>query len=428
MPAPAIEVENLGKRYFLGENTSHRRLAHAIVPWLRQRNTREFWALRNVSFTVEQGETVGIIGRNGAGKSTLLKVLSRITAPSEGRARVRGRVGTLLEVGTGFHPELTGRDNIFLSGTILGLSYREVGRRFDEIVAFAEVEEFIDTPVKRYSSGMYVRLAFAVAMFLDPDILIVDEVLAVGDLGFQRKSVGRLEDASRKEGRTVLFVSHTMPAIRKFCRRVVVFDHGRVTFDGATGDGIEHYTKSIAESFDLTTVGLSDRLQRTSGAARFTKLEALDAGGENRWSFRTGETVVFRLEFETFRAIKQLGIIFQLSAVKDEIANLPEFVVTRLREAISHKQIHAGHRGTLEIVFRHLKLRPGEFRLYVLLGDIDGEMFCDVIDENVGLPHLTIKSDALNGHEKLGVVSLDYEFRIRAGDHLTGAVERIDSV
>ncbi len=196
MSNSSIDAVGLGKRYMLGENTSRSRLRQAfgaLLPGRAWREEQELWALRDVSFSVTQGEAVGIIGRNGAGKSTLLKLLSRITQPTEGHARLRGRLGTLLEVGTGFHPELSGRDNVFMSGSILGMPRAEVARKFDEIVAFAEVEKFIDTPVKRYSSGMYVRLAFAVASFLEPEILIVDEVLAVGDAAFQRKSLGRLE-------------------------------------------------------------------------------------------------------------------------------------------------------------------------------------------------------------------------------------------
>lgn len=190
--------------------------------------SEDFWALKNVSFEVKPGEVVGIIGRNGAGKSTLLKILSRITEPTEGRVHIKGRVASLLEVGTGFHPELTGRENIFLNGAILGMSRAEIRKKFDEIVAFAEVEKFLDTPVKRYSSGMYVRLAFAVAAHLEPEILIVDEVLAVGDAEFQKKCLGKMEEVSRKQGRTVLFVSHNLGAIRTLCSLGVVLRSGRV--------------------------------------------------------------------------------------------------------------------------------------------------------------------------------------------------------
>jgi lipopolysaccharide transport system ATP-binding protein len=228
-----ISVENLSKRYLIGRNVQKGDgLRHALEGALRaplammNRNerrknakTEEFWAVRDLSLKVSKGEMLGIIGRNGAGKSTLLKLLSRITEPTTGRIRLRGRVASLLEVGTGFHPELTGRENIFLNGSILGMTRAEIKRRFDEIVAFAEIDKFLDTPVKRYSSGMYVRLAFAVAAHLEPEILIVDEVLAVGDAEFQKKCLGKMGDVSTKEGRTVILVSHQMPAIQNLCTR-----------------------------------------------------------------------------------------------------------------------------------------------------------------------------------------------------------------
>ncbi|MES2309615.1 MAG: ABC transporter ATP-binding protein [Verrucomicrobiota bacterium] len=202
--------------------------------------TEEFWALNDISFQVRQGEVLGVIGRNGAGKSTLLKVLSRITEPTHGRVRISGRISSLLEVGTGFHPELTGRENIYLNGTILGMNRKEIRRKFDEIVAFSEIEKFIDTPVKRYSSGMYVRLAFAVAAHLEPEILIIDEVLAVGDAQFQKKCLGKMKAVSG-EGRTVLFVSHSMPTITSLCSRAILLDGGRIVAEGNPSDVVVHY-------------------------------------------------------------------------------------------------------------------------------------------------------------------------------------------
>jgi len=233
-----IEVQNLAKRYRLGETTTamRDRLAALLHPHRKRvqnggchddEKQCELWALRGISFSVEPGEVIGIIGRNGAGKSTLLKILSRITEPTSGTARLRGRVASLLEIGTGFHPDLTGRENIFLNGTILGMSRAEIQRKFDEIVAFAEIDRFLDTPVKRYSSGMYVRLAFAIAAHLEPEILIVDEVLAVGDVQFQRKCSGQMS-AVAAQGRTVLFVSHNMVAVRTLCSRANLLSNGRV--------------------------------------------------------------------------------------------------------------------------------------------------------------------------------------------------------
>src|SRR5476649_1536253 len=248
MSDTVIRVENIGKRYQLahqaarGQRSNYKRFSDVLIhaakaplSWLKAKhsepgttNTKEdFWALRDVSFEVKRGEVVGIIGRNGAGKSTLLKILSRITEPTKGRVHIKGRVASLLEVGTGFHPELTGRENIFLNGAILGMSRAEIRRRFDEIVGFAEIEKFLDTPVKRYSSGMYVRLAFAVAAHLEPEILVVDEVLAVGDADFQKKCIGKLSEVGGS-GRTVLFVSHNMHTVERLCNRLLVLEGGRV--------------------------------------------------------------------------------------------------------------------------------------------------------------------------------------------------------
>ena len=248
MSLPIIEVRNLAKRYSLGAigATSLREEASRLWDRVRGRphpDAREFWALRDVSFDIQAGEVVGVIGRNGAGKSTLLKILSRITEPTSGSARLRGRVASLLEVGTGFHPELTGRENVFLNGAILGMTRSEVRKKFDEIVAFAEVEQFIDTPVKRYSSGMYVRLAFAVAAHLEPEILILDEVLAVGDASFQKKCLGKMDEVSRTDGRTVLFVSHNMAAIKQLTTRCVYLAHGVVAAVDRTNIVLDRFAR-----------------------------------------------------------------------------------------------------------------------------------------------------------------------------------------
>lgn len=256
---PIIRGDNVGKRYTLSRRHDGRAPAHMTLREVLAQQARglglrlrgrerpvventqeEFWALRDVSFEVKRSEVLGIIGRNGAGKSTLLKILSRITEPTTGRIELDGRVASLLEVGTGFHPELTGRENVYLNGSILGMTRTEIRRKFDEIVAFSEVEKFLETPVKRYSSGMYMRLAFAVAAHLEPDILIIDEVLAVGDSTFQEKCLGKMREVSRG-GRTVLFVSHNMVAVRHLCSRVCVLQHGRLAFSGPTDQGLSHY-------------------------------------------------------------------------------------------------------------------------------------------------------------------------------------------
>ena len=260
MSDTVIQVENLGKKYIIGHQQPDRSSRYVALRDVVADGTRnliqriknpfknlptptreEFWALKNVSFEVKQGECVGIIGRNGAGKSTLLKILSRITEPTEGRVKIRGRVASLLEVGTGFHPELTGRENIYLNGAILGMMRSEIRRKFDEIVDFAEVEKFLDTPVKHYSSGMYVRLAFAVAAHLEPEILIVDEVLAVGDAAFQKKCLGKMGDVATKEGRTVLFVSHNTGAVRQLCSKAVWLDCGYIKHCGQVEKAISYY-------------------------------------------------------------------------------------------------------------------------------------------------------------------------------------------
>jgi lipopolysaccharide transport system ATP-binding protein len=242
----AISARGVGKRYRIGVQQRYKSLRDTLVAAVKRpfrnggANPGSFWALDDVSFEVKRGEAIGLIGRNGAGKSTLLKILSRITEPTTGRVEVEGRVGSLLEVGTGFHPELTGRENIFLNGAILGMKRAEIVRKFDEIVAFSEVEKFLDTPVRHYSSGMYTRLAFAVAAHLEPEILVVDEVLAVGDAAFQRKCLGKMSDVT-SEGRTVIFVSHNMGAINRLCQSVVWLDKGRIVEQGATGDVVAHY-------------------------------------------------------------------------------------------------------------------------------------------------------------------------------------------
>lgn len=289
MSTPIISVENLSKSYLVGHRTERggaftylalrdvlaqemRNAARKAVDVVRGRQVvqgdsfEEFWALRDVNFEVQQGEVLGIIGRNGAGKSTLLKLLSRITAPTRGRIILRGRVASLLEVGTGFHPELTGRENIYLNGAILGMSRAEIRKKFDEIVAFAEIEQFLDTPVKRYSSGMYVRLAFAVAAHLEPEILIVDEVLAVGDAEFQKKCLGKMDDVSRREGRTVLFVSHNLAAMAQLANRAVLLQKGSAVFDGPVSTALSTYLSERREQ--PVYVSLHDESHKTPYVAR----------------------------------------------------------------------------------------------------------------------------------------------------------------
>ena len=315
----AIRVERLGKRYRIGArqpraNTRFGRLKNlAASPldylWstLRAPSADEIlWALKDVSFEVKKGEVVGIIGRNGAGKSTLLKILARITEPTEGFAEINGRVGSLLEVGTGFHPQLTGRENIYLNGAILGMRKAEMDRQFDEIVAFAEIDKFMDTPVKRYSSGMYVRLAFAVAAHLEPEILLVDEVLAVGDAAFQKKCLGKIGEVA-EGGRTVLFVSHNMVAVSNLCNKSVVLKNGRILFSGKTYDAISHYKGTIKPTkgnYDLTDI----ESRTGTGNLRFIRYSIEDKEGNNTHYAVSGQKVIINLFYTSSTNLNNVNV------------------------------------------------------------------------------------------------------------------------
>jgi lipopolysaccharide transport system ATP-binding protein len=319
MSLPAIEVSGLSKRYVIQHESRHDSLRDTLHHsarklWRRLRwgtgfETEEFMALNDVSFTVQPGEVVGIIGRNGAGKSTLLKILSRITEPTAGKVTIRGRVGSLLEVGTGFHPELTGRENIFLNGAILGMHRSHIERKFDEIVAFAEVERFLDTPVKRYSSGMYVRLAFAVAAHLEPEILIVDEVLAVGDAAFQKKCLGKIGNVA-KEGRTVLFVSHNLRAVRQLCSRALLLEKGSLARQGPVNALLGSYVQSMEDGTPLSVPGPTPDLLERAYTTAF-RLETLDGGGLSL--VRVGESWRVRLRIAVCRPMKNFVASIGLS-------------------------------------------------------------------------------------------------------------------
>ena len=327
MSENAIIVQNLSKRYLIGHRFSSRykytalrdvigreirnftRKAADVVRGrqvVQGDEVEEFWALRDVSFEVKQGEVLGIIGRNGAGKSTLLKILSRITEPTEGRVLLQGRTSSLLEVGTGFHPELTGRENIHLNGAILGMTQREIRKKFDEIVAFAEVEKFLDTPVKHYSSGMYVRLAFAVAAHLEPEILIVDEVLAVGDAEFQKKCLGKMGDVSRREGRTVLFVSHNMEAVLKLCTRGIFFELGHIRALGDVKAVIPEYLHR--QSFSPRVIDLSNRTRGDYCAGNALLITASPSDEDRNWSLPFGQPFDFNLAINVEPSVSQVEV------------------------------------------------------------------------------------------------------------------------
>jgi len=367
----AIHAAGLAKSYQIARalrKQPYRTLQEEVVAlpgnlWKRARgrsNAMEtFWALENVSFDVTEGEVVGIIGRNGAGKSTLLKILSRITQPTHGRAEIFGRVGALLEVGTGFHPELTGRENIFLSGAILGMRKAEIARQFDAIVDFAEVEQFIDTPIKRYSSGMYTRLAFAVAAHLEPEILLVDEVLAVGDASFQKKCLGKMEDVAG-EGRTVFFVSHNTQAVRQLCSRGILLEHGRIVADGPTDSTLGIYNQRLREMrVDAETGVNNPENRRGSGAVRFTAVSVEDVSGAERYSFDMGDTVRFRLSIAINTTMRGLAVVVALRS------GMSRELVTSARHVITSDTVLPGTASTVVIELPDIYIRPGEYPLYL---------------------------------------------------------------
>ncbi|MHB9035619.1 MAG: ABC transporter ATP-binding protein [Armatimonadota bacterium] len=354
MSSPIIEVENIGKLYRIGSGKKGgSSMRDEVARWLspsRRRARAEqsmFWALDDVSFRVQEGDAVGIIGRNGAGKSTLLKVLSQITPPTRGKITMRGRVASLLEVGTGFHPELTGRENVYLNGAILGMTRGEISRKFDAIVAFAEVERFLDTPVKRYSSGMYVRLAFAVAAHLEAEILVVDEVLAVGDSTFQQKCLDKMGDVT-KRGRTVLFVSHNMSAVDTLCSRAVLIDAGRVVADGKAGEVIGNYLQSMRGAVSMA---LADRTDRSGkGGIRFYDIEV-----EEHENGESGTDIIIRASVASsyshsvrarlalsIRTVNEVGLISCDSLLKGETYVIPGSCKSKLACRICSPPLNQG--------------------------------------------------------------------------------------
>lgn len=360
-----IKVEHISKSYILQHQqreqfTAFREvLVHNFKNIFSKKNAEKtlqselFWALKDVSFEVKQGDRVGIIGRNGAGKSTLLKILSRITEPTSGKVSMKGRVASLLEVGTGFHPELTGRENIFLNGSILGMSKVEIKKKFDEIVAFAEIEKFLDTPVKRYSSGMYVRLAFAVAAHLEPEILIVDEVLAVGDLQFQRKCLGKMDEVSRNHGRTILFVSHNMEAIQKLCTEGILLQQGAILAQGELSRVISKYIEVNPGSQAVFDIKLPDDAELKPGYAYRVQIEnergeaVAEVAVGKPWQVR----IYFKLNKKTEHFIIGLGLLTSLDMA--------------LRTSWSEAKDYDA--GAYEVVFRNndIMLSPAQYKLVV---------------------------------------------------------------
>lgn len=379
----AIRAENISKRFRLGmrEEISDS-LVGSVMKWAKTplRNLRKLrslshfsdmnspdilWALKDLSLDIKRGEVIGIIGKNGAGKSTLLKILSRITDPSSGQVEIFGRVSSLLEVGTGFHPELTGRENVYLNGTILGMKKREIDRKFAEIVEFAGVSRFIETPVKRYSSGMMVRLAFAVAAHLEPEILIVDEVLAVGDAQFQQKSIGKMQDVAHSSGRTVLFVSHNMGSIERLCERVVVMDEGKIVMIADPKTAIREYLKRCSATHSGTNIQKLPR--QGDGEIRFTSFEFRNELNETVQSGLSGRDLLFALGYETKRGSVSGKITVGLSV--HSLGGEPLFVVFNYHTGKIFSS--AGSSGEFCCRIRRLPLNAGRYVVHARV-EIDG--------------------------------------------------------
>ena len=367
-----IRVENLGKKYQIRHQnnpsayTLRDKLTRGVKSLTKSRvqsPTEEFWALDNLSFEVKRGDRLGIIGHNGAGKSTLLKILSRITEPTTGRITLKGRVASLLEVGTGFHPELTGRENIYLNGAILGMGKGEIRRKFEEIVAFAEVEKFLDTPVKRYSSGMYVRLAFAVAAHLEPEILIVDEVLAVGDARFQQKCLGKMGDISQQEGRTVLFVSHAMASVQRLCTRALWLDKGHLKEDGEVSQVAQQYLAHTTTSSEAQDNLLEyPRSSNHQSDLRFRQCLLLNGEGKPNSTLGLGEPFSVYLEAISQESYQQISVMVGINAVDQ----------TRITTAVSGEvgqlfSVSPNAPLKLTLSFEKLMLVPGNYSLSIAL-------------------------------------------------------------
>jgi lipopolysaccharide transport system ATP-binding protein len=418
----AVTVRDISKRYrvqraangqLYGYRTLRDDLAH-LARWpmrlLRGQNRvvhDDFWALHGVEFTIGRGEVVGIIGHNGAGKSTLLKILSRITKPTSGSILLRGRVGSLLEVGTGFHPELTGRENLFLNGAILGMRRREILSKFDAIVDFAEIGPFLDTPVKRYSSGMYVRLAFAIAAHLEPEILIVDEVLAVGDMAFQRKCMGRMKEVGRS-GATVLFVSHSMPAIESLCTRAILIDHGKVARDGEVKECVTEYYRKVLQGDGDGQVSLEDIESPARRVKAFRSAAILDDEGRPVNFVPMAGKFHLRLHIDCARAVNFPTVTI---GIDDNMGQrLLNLVTPATRPVI--ERLHGT--GTLDCIVERFPLAPGDYWIKLGLGTLDDE----IDDVERALRFTVTECDAFGeGHERhrgIAVTPSQWTFSLRS--------------
>ncbi|MEI6346123.1 MAG: ABC transporter ATP-binding protein [bacterium] len=386
---PIIEIKGVGKKYVISHNRGGYVALRDVLASMFKNPFRymklrakaaigmdtkeEFWALRNIDLHVQRGEIIGIIGSNGAGKSTLLKILTGITPPTEGEIIMRGRVASLLEVGTGFHPELTGRENIFLNGAILGMPRNEIAKKFDEIVAFSGVEKFLDTPVRYYSSGMYVRLAFSVAAHMEPDILLVDEVLAVGDADFQKKCLGKMGEVVRETGRTILFVSHNMAAIEKLCSKCVLIEGGKVKMVGSTKDVIDFYLHTRKELGEADLSARKDR--KGSGKVRFTSCE-LRGGGLNEKGSLVLDIAYFNKTNETFKDTK---ISIDIKNTKGE--DLTNITNNVLEQRLDFRP----GEGEISVEVKNINFQSGEYLLSLFMASdsMHSEVFDKVLDATV---------------------------------------------
>ena len=383
----SIIVENLGKKYDISKLQKDTQFREALINFVKRSLFRDhesnevIWALKNVSFSVEKGEIVGIIGRNGAGKSTLLKILSKITYPTCGKMKILGKVGSLLEVGTGFHDELSGRENIFLNGSILGMKKKEVSRKLDEIIAFSEVEKFIDTPIKRYSTGMRLKLGFSVAAHLETDILFIDEVLAVGDVAFQKKCLDTIKEL-RNSGRTVLFVSHSIPTVESLCPRVIWIDKGEIRKDGAVEEITNNYMSEFATVKHATGFDLTKAFEREgTGEIRFTKMEYLNADGTPKNLIRSGDSLKVRIHYQVYQPVSNPDFNFRIYTERGgKVASFGNLI---LGDNLSMLSLGVGY---ADIDIDNLNIMPDRYfiNLWVYGGKekeyIDHIVFCSTLD------------------------------------------------
>lgn len=424
MSNTVIKVENLSKQYRLG-SVSTGTLSHDLNRWWHKVKGKDdpylkigevndrtkigsseyVWALRDINFEVKRGDVLGIVGRNGAGKSTLLKILSRTTAPSTGSVKLKGRVASLLEVGTGFHPELSGRENIFLNGAILGMTKQEIKRKFDEIVAFAGVERYIDTPVKRYSSGMYVRLAFAVAAYLESEILIVDEVLAVGDAEFQKKCMGKMGDMSKGEGRTVLFVSHNLPAVKMLCRTGLFLSNGMLQFEGSVNDVASLYFNEIEKK---STMLVDENLREGNGRVRLRSFQII---GDP--VIEVNQQVVFRFGLSQPFDKSRLIVSFSLRSEDHQLLSYvvsDETVVENVRPILELTD-------EVELIIANFNARPGRYTIRIILHDSDTSYAntCDIVETAMELDILSNdffgSGKAMRNHDQTPVMQAFFKFK-----------------